>query len=101
MIQYVELIPTKDAPKEGCVLQVLVPVDYTFRKVMAKNGAHIRLYYETQSEAFDKPLPTYPFQFLLAPTGVDCEAMKGKDSRYIDSVELFADTVIFHIYRLL
>jgi hypothetical protein len=37
-------------------------------------------------------------KFFLAPTGVECPDMPA--AAYIDSVELYGDTVVFHIYHI-
>jgi hypothetical protein len=96
MIQYVELIPTKDAAKVGCKVEVEVPFNGKPLKVMVKNNSHIRLYYSTPLEVLSLSKVT----FFLAPTGVECPEILEDNCKYIDSVELFSDTVVFHIYRL-
>lgn len=99
MIQYVELVPTKDASKVGCLIEVEVPIVSVFRKFMVKNNSHIRLYYEAPAELPVTFEDTHcKRKFFLAPTGVECPEVK--DATYIDSIELYGDTVVFHIYHI-
>lgn len=97
MIQYVELPITKDAHLKGCKVSVQLPQDAQFRKLMVKNNTHIRFYYETFGNLLCATMdPTWSRSFFLAPTGVNCPEQR--DYNYLDSVELYSDTVVFHVY---
>lgn len=94
MIQYVELVPTKEAPQRGCTVEVELPIMAKYCKVLVKNNSHIRLYYETPDVTSTKETK----RFFLAPTGVECSEIAS--ANYLDSVELYGDTVVFHIFQL-
>jgi hypothetical protein len=101
MIYYVELVPTKEAPQRGCLVEVELPVMARYRKFMVKNNSHIRLYYETPGTLGGLPafLASHrKRRFFLAPTGVECPEVA--DANYLDSVELYGDTIVFHIFQL-
>lgn len=94
MIRYVELIPSKDAIREGCIVEVEIPTVSVIRKLLVKNNTHVRVYYEAthQVASFKK------CRFLFVPTGI--ERLEAQNAQYVDSVYLYSDTIAFHIYEL-
>lgn len=97
MIRYVELTPSDNAIREGCIVEVEVPTVSVTRKLMVKNNAHVRIYYDAPSEVLQGG-NVKKRRFLFVPTGV--ERIEAQTARYMDSVFLYGDTVAFHIYEL-
>jgi hypothetical protein len=94
VIHYTEIVPKSTASPRPHVVEAQVPKDAKHKKILVKFGQHIRAYYSTNDPLGEKKT----LRFLLVPTGAEFDG--DLDMTYVDTVELFADTLLYHVYVL-